>query len=415
VTVDLPPDAIEYRADARDERYVFNQLIAYIGNKRKLLAPIAEAMRRTCIREGSFADFFCGSGVVARLAKLAGFRVVANDWEPYAAALNQAFIGLNHTPTFGKLGGPQRVYHTLNEDLPPLDGYIATHYCPASDERPDPDRERLFYTRENGRRIDAMREQLAAWQEARLLDETEAALLLASLIYAGSYYSNTSGVFKAFHRGWGGATHTAWYRIRARLTLRPPTLYDNGCHNLALCADANALARELSGQIAYLDPPYNQHQYGANYHLLNTITLWDKPPLNPETRVDGRRVNKSAIRQDWLAARRSPYCYRASAAAAFADLVEHLRFDCLLVSYSSDGIISLDDMLRILAERGSLDFVERPYKRYRVSSQRRSPRGHNLELTFIVDTRQAPSSRQVPAIRAQILASMAAITAAADL
>jgi adenine-specific DNA-methyltransferase len=409
MTIDLAPEAIEYRADAQDERFVFNQLIAYIGNKRKLLAPIAEAVRRSGISGGSFADLFCGSGVVARMAKLAGYRVVANDWEPYAAALSGCFIGLNRMPAFAALGGHERTYQLLNEELPPLDGYLSAHYCPACDELPDPDRERMFYTRENGRRIDAMREQLMSWRAAGTLDEGEHTALLASLIYAGSYYSNTSGVFKAFHRGWGGATRTAWYRIRARLRLRPPTLHDNGQPNLALRADANALARELSGQIAYLDPPYNQHQYGANYHLLNTIALWDKPPLHPQTRVDGRRLNKSAIRQDWSVETRSRYCYRASAPEALAELVETLRFDAIIVSYSSDGIVELDELLRILGQRGSLDYVERAYKRYRVSSQRYSPRGHNLELTFIVDTRKRPDRGALGRTRDQIRRAMDAI------
>jgi adenine-specific DNA-methyltransferase len=398
----IPPEATAYKPNAADERFVFNQLIAYIGNKRKLLAPLVEALGRVEGRDGSFVDFFSGSGVVSRLAKLAHYRVVANDWEPYAYALNQAFIATNALPPFAALGGVEHVYRYLNDELPPLDGYIARHYCPRCDERPDPDNERMFYTQENGRRIDAIREQIDRWHADGLIDPVEQGVLLASLIYAASYHSNTSGVFKAFHRGWGGATRTAWYRIRARLALRPPTLYNNQQPNLALCADANALARELTGDVAYLDPPYNQHQYGANYHLLNTVALWDKPPLSPHTRVGGRTVNKSAIRQDWLQTRRSAYCYRTSAVDAFADLLAVLRFRSIIVSYSSDGIVPLDELLRLLHARGAVAYIEQPYKRYRVSSQRYSPRSHTLELTFLVDTSRASTQAALCAMREQL-------------
>ncbi|NJL35041.1 MAG: hypothetical protein HC893_15785, partial [Chloroflexaceae bacterium] len=240
-------------------------------------------IQRTDTRGGLFVDYFAGSSVVARLAKLRGFRVFANDWEPYAAIINHCAITCNTMPAFAAFGGAGMVFRLLNS-IAPQAGYITANLCPADDAHPDPDTERLFFTRANGMRIDALREQIAAWDAAGLLAADERAVLLGSMMYAVSYVSNTSGVFKGFHRGWGGQTSTALYRILSRFELRPPVFYDNQQANRAINLMPRPVAEQLRdrGQhvaIAYLDPPYNQHPYGSNYHVLNTVALWDKPPL----------------------------------------------------------------------------------------------------------------------------------------
>lgn len=366
-------------AACRTNEYLYHQLIPYLGSKRKLLPLLASAFAASGVHRGTFLDLFAGSGVVSRLAKHLGYRVIANDWEPYAHAVNTAAIACNRPPAFARLGGVAAVFRHLNT-LPPLEGYIAQHYCPRDDARPDLERERLFFTRHNGQRIDAMREQIAAWEAAGLLDEQERAFLLAPLVYAASYVSNTSGLFKGFHRGWGGATGTALYRILSEIHLSPPLTLDNRQQNEVLCEDAAALATTPC-DLAYLDPPYNQHPYGSNYHLLNTLVLWDKPAVSP-TITGGA---KSAIRTDWRTQRRSPYNYRGQAVAALANLVAALRARCIVMSYSTEGFIPVEEVAQVLGERGPLQVLVQPYKRYRVSSQRASPRPLTVEYVLVVD------------------------------
>ncbi|MFW6079932.1 MAG: DNA adenine methylase, partial [Gemmatimonadota bacterium] len=267
-------------AAAHTEEYVFHLLIPYIGNKRKLLplifgaieeargvAPAREGVSRAVRggsggRRGLFVDFFAGSGVVSRMAKRLGFRVLANDWEPYALEINRCYVACNGMPAFESLGGADAVFERLNA-LEPVEGWVARHLCPRDDDDPDPDRERMFYTRANGMRIDAIRSRIAEWEAAGRIDERERACLLAPLLWAACYTSNTSGVFKGFHRGWGGRTGTALYRILSDLELRRPVLYDNGRPNAVRRMDALELARALCDEgeaidVAYLDPPYNQ-------------------------------------------------------------------------------------------------------------------------------------------------------------
>ncbi len=371
--------------------YLTHQLIPYIGNKRKLLPLISDAISATGVSGGTFCDLFSGSGVVSRLAKRLGFGVISNDWEPYTEPINLACVGVNAAPRFARLGGMDSAFQTLN-GLAPVRGYIATHYCPEDDEHPDYERERMFYTQENGRRIDAIREKIAEWSDSGMIDSLELAVLLAPLIYQASYCSNTSGVFKGFHRGWGGATKTAWYRIRSTLSLSPPVFFDNGRQSVVTREDACELARRVEADIAYIDPPYNQHQYGSNYHLLNTVALWDHPPVSRHISTEPGDRTKSAIRLDWRTLRRSPYCTRAAALPAFCTLVERIRARFVLVSYSTDGIIPLDELLSVLSMRGRLSVIPRRYKRYRVSSQRPSLRPHTVEFVATIDT-LAPSER----------------------
>lgn len=368
--------------------YLTDQLIPYIGNKRKLLPLIRSAIAKTELKSGTFFDVFAGSGVVSRLAKMAGFCVAANDWEPYSQYINNAYIAANEPPEFCRLGGLDSAISQLNS-LEGIDGYITEHYCPADDENYDVSRERMFYTHENGRRIDAMREQIAQWKNEGNISDIEECVLLASLIYQASYCSNTSGVFKGFHRGWGGATGTALYRIKSTLTLKSPVFYDNHRQNHVYRADSNAIARNIKCDIAYLDPPYNQHQYGSNYHMLNTVALWDKPPINKYISNDGIH-DKAAIRKDWRTQRRSPYCYKSTALKTFTNLVNNIDSGAsyILMSYSTDGLIPVEDALSCLSERGDLSVVVQKYKRYRVSSQRPSPRAHTTEFVAIVNTKK---------------------------
>ncbi len=372
--------AARKHAYQRTDDYLFSQLIPYIGSKRKLLGLIDQAVALTKVTSGVFADLFAGSGVVSRYAKSRGFRTVANDWEPYSYVLNAAAVSLNKPPCSVDL------FDQLNA-LPGCSGYITRHYCPNDDAAADPHSERMYYTRANGMKIDAIRSQIAEWKTNGEIDSDQMNYLLAPLIASCSYTSNTSGVFKAYHNGWGGKTSTALYRIMSDLVVKPVPLFDNGQRNHTFAMDAVELASgmsELVGEspaIVYLDPPYNQHPYGSNYHLLNSIALWDCPD------VPDISMAKSAIRADWSAERRSSFNSRGSALNALEALIDKIECRWILMSYSTDGNIPLTCLITALNQRGSLDVVAHSYKRYRVSSQRMSARSHNVEFILVLDTR----------------------------
>jgi len=374
----------KHHAAARTSEFLFNQLIPYIGNKRKLLRMIHQALQRTSQPTGTLVDFFAGSGVVSRLAKLLGYRVVANDWEPYAQAINRCYIARNEPPALASLGGYQRAIDRLN-GLPAKIGWVTEHLCPRDDARYDVKTDRMFYMRKNGMRIDAIREEIAAWKDAGRIDDEEEACLLSPLVYQACYRSNTSGVFKGFHNGWGGQTGTALYRIATDLKLDAPVFFDNEQENSVFREDAQTLAERLASRevdIAYLDPPYNQHPYGSNYHVLNSVVLWDKPLLSRAITPG----TKAAIRRDWRTRRRSAYNHKDEAGKAYERLLDAINARYILTSYSTDGTIPLESLLRSNVHRGHVSLVMQGYKRYRVSSQRFSKKPMNVELVLVTDT-----------------------------
>jgi hypothetical protein len=119
--------------------------------------------------------------------------------------------------------------------------------------------------------------------------------------------------------------------------------------------------------------------------------------VNREFNLDGRVVRKSAIRSDW---NRSLYCYRDTAFTELASLLERIKADYLVMSYSSDGIIGTGELVELLASRGRLRVMTERYKRYRVSSERYSETGHNLESAFVVETGSRSSRSDVEAAAA---------------
>jgi adenine-specific DNA-methyltransferase len=392
----------QHAARTTDE-FVFHQLIPYLGNKRNLLDLIGEALVATGLEpeKTTFVDAFSGSGVVARFAKRLGFAVVANDWEPFARVLATAAIACDAPPELRELGGYERAIATLDA-LPGRDGWVAATLCPRDDDAPDPATERLFFRRATGARMDAIRERIADWCRSGACGDAAACCLLTPLLYQASWLANTSGVWKGFHSGWGGSNGTALHRILADLRLTPARFLDNGRRHHVLAVDALHLADALPtrADVVYVDPPYNQHPYASNYHVLNSLVLWDKPELPPPT----QRGWKAGIRADWTE-RRSPFNSRLAAANAFATLLQRLDAPHVLVSYSTDGTIPLDQLVRIAGEHGSLAVHSRSHKRYRTSPTRPSPRPQTVEFVLRIDRREATRSSDVDAVQAAIAAT----------
>jgi adenine-specific DNA-methyltransferase len=390
--------------------YLQDQLIAYIGNKRALQPFLAGAFARLARPGAVFLDPFAGSGAVARLARYLGYRVLANDWEPYAYVLNFAYLCVGREEAeslFGERGGLRAVTEELNAlpDPPPERQYIARHYGPRRTETADYRTERLFYTRENALRVDALRNRIEELYPGPYPEgpaRKQKYLLLASLLHGAATHVNTSGVFKACHKGFGGHGRDALGRILAPIRLQAPELLD-GPQAEAGCADATTFVRGRTADLCYLDPPYNQHQYGSNYHLLNTITLWDRPEVSEERRPDGRLRHKAGIRADWLRTR-SPFCYRASAPRALARLLDAVDARTLVLSYNNEGIIPFEELAALMEAQGALQVYGSDYVKYRGGKQSIGRQVYNVEFLLVADRKRRPSPRERQAVRRFLLA-----------
>ncbi len=370
--------------------YLFHQLIPYIGNKRKLLGLIERAIKASSITPEThrFVDLFAGTGVVSRFAKHLGYGVLANDWEPYSEILNRCYLESSSPPLFFDKRSYNDVLGELNA-LPDREDWVTNHLCPRNDDDFDIAKDRMFYMRKNGLRIDAIRHQIAKWEQEGKLNTHESAALLAPLLYQCCYNANTSGVFKGFHNGWGGKTETALYRIKGDLKLRPAVFLDNGQESQVTRMDAQELAPNIKNEsFVYLDPPYNQHPYGSNYHVLNSVALWDKPDLSQQISGHG---DKAAIRTDWRTDRRSAYNYASKAAKAYQKLLLSLKAEWVTTSYSTDGMIPLRCLIEANLAVGDVQIFTQPYKRYRVSTQRYSQKPMNIEFIVLTKTGSKPT------------------------
>jgi adenine-specific DNA-methyltransferase len=389
-----------------ENSYVSKQIIAYIGNKRRLLSLIQKAIDSSGITKTdglTFLDLFSGSGVVSRFAKTLGCEVYCNDWEEYAEILSLGFVQINKKDIAYIFGNQKRFDELIKKinNLPAPkkeEQYIAKYYAPAESDvdKADFRTERLFYTHENALAIDKIRNyieenfprSICTTEKLSVLNKANATrnLLLSLLLYEAATHTNTSGVFKAFHKGFGGHGKDALSRILASIQLHEPVLVDSKYSVHVFRDDANELVKKLSlVDIAYLDPPYNQHQYGSNYHLLNTIAKWDKIPEPMELNEKGVLKNKAAIRSDWVNTR-SAYCYKKTAIAAFTDLIQNLKAKQILISYSSDGIIPFNEMKKICLSKGYVSIITSDYTKYRGGKQSNKRQNSDIEFILAIDT-----------------------------
>lgn len=363
-----------------DTDYLTRQLITYIGNKRALLGHIGIAVERVKQRLGKdklrVVDLFSGSGVVSRYLKAHASLIISNDIEDYAAVISRCYLRNRSTVDFQTLLG---IVSELNakvttEPLPP--GFIEELYAP-KDEINITKKDRVFYTRENARRIDNYRRLIE-----RIPSEMRD-LLLGPLLSEASIHANTAGVFKGFYKNrhtgvgqFGGSGSDALTRILGQITLEIPVLSLFECEYEVFQEDANVLARKLRGiDLAYIDPPYNQHPYGSNYFMLNLIVNYRRP-------VNISQV--SGIPTNW---RRSGYNVRSKALSLLKDLLCNIDASFLLVSFNNEGFIPPEKMRKMLDELGVVEVIELPYNAFRGSRNFNNRSIHVTEYLFLVERR----------------------------
>jgi adenine-specific DNA-methyltransferase len=363
---------------ADDPAYLSKQLITYIGNKRALLGHIGGAIERVKSRLGKSRlrvfDAFSGSGVVSRYLKAHASLLISNDFEDYAAVLGRCYLRNRSAVDISAVSDmvAEMNRRVSTEQFP--QGFIEELYAPKDDAHISRD-DRVFYTRENARRLDNYR---------RLIEEAPADMrdmLLGPLLSEASIHANTAGVFKGFYKDrrtgvgqFGGSGSDALSRIMGRITLEPPVLSRFECDYEVLQEDANLAARRLKKlDLAYIDPPYNQHPYGSNYFMLNLLVHYRRPAHI--SRVSG-------IPADW---RRSGYNVRHRCGGLLKDLLCALDAPFLLVSYNNEGFIAPDEMHAMLDELGSVEVAGIPYNAFRGSRNLDSRPTHVTEYLFLVE------------------------------
>ncbi len=290
-------------------------MIKYLGSKRRLaptLADLAEAAgARTAV------DLFTGTTRVAQVWKQRGITVTAADAADYSLVLAQCFIAMDSEQIDHE--ELRRILERLDR-LPGRDGYVTETFC----------RQSRFFQEHNGRRIDAIRDAIEDYR-----DTSWYPILLTSLMLAADRVDSTTGLQMAYLKNWAP-------RSSRPLTLMAPPLLPGA--GAAVQGDALAVAQSLPHvDLAYLDPPYNQHRYESNYHIWNTLIRWDSPE---HYGVACKRVDLRD-RTD-----RSPFNSRKTFAPALATLLSSVRADTVVVSYNDESWVTSDQIRDWLTATG---------------------------------------------------------------
>ena len=358
--------------------YLSSQLITYLGNKRALLPQLQAAIMTARARLGGrklrSLDMFAGSGFVSRLLKQHSSLVIANDCEFFARVVNECYI-TNRCDA--PLDTVREVVDSLNEAADAgadVHGFISELYAPADDMDIQPG-ERVFYTQDNARRLDFFA------QTIKHLPNKLRISISGPLLSEASVHANTSGVFKGFYKDrntgigkFGGTAGDALRRIVAPIRLEVPSLSRFETDTAVYQCDANDLVARLPEiDLAYIDPPYNQHPYGSNYFMLNLLCSYTRPEQISMV---------SGIPYDW---HRSRYNVRRMSFTLLRELFTNLPARFLLISFNDEGFIPIAALTAELHRHGSIDEVIVPYNAFRGSRNLRQRSAHVKEHLFLVD------------------------------
>lgn len=346
-----------------DNPFFTSQLITYIGNKRSLLSFINQGIenvkKKLSKQKLVILDGFSGSGAVSRLLKYHASELWVNDIEDYCEIINKCYLANRSEVDFDYLDKTIRRLNKNKLKYRDKVGFIEKNYAPADDNNIKLG-ERVFYTNSNAKTIDNLKRLIF-----KEIPQDRRHFFLAPLIVEASIHTNTSGVFKGFHKkngnGWfGGKGENALKRIKKEISLKSPIFSDVECSTYVRKMDINDFVKSTDipavFDLVYYDPPYNQHPYGSNYFMLNIIANEaEEIPIQ-----DGI----SGIAENW---NRSPYNKFDKARIAMDELIANTPAKYILISYNDEGIIKSDDFKTILNKYGTYELLTKEYNTYRGS------------------------------------------------
>jgi adenine-specific DNA-methyltransferase len=305
-------------------------MIKYIGSKRLLIARILEAVGAAVPPGATVLDLFSGTARVGQALKAAGYRTVANDHNAYAHTIATCYVQADAERWADTA---RRILEDLQR-LPPRAGWFTHTYCEQA----------RYLHPDNGAKVEAIREAIAALSAEPELE----AILLTALLEAADRVDSTAGLQMAYMKAWAPR---ALHPLQLRLPALLPRPAAGAC--TALCGEAEAVAAAVECDLAYLDPPYNQHSYLRNYHVWETLVRWDQPE------VFGVAQKRTDCRT-----RLSDFNSRRRIGPALERTIAALRCPTIVVSFNDEGYLGRAQLEAMLGARAHLQVIEIPHGRY---------------------------------------------------
>jgi len=335
----------------------------YIGSKKLLLGDIERVIDENIKDAETFCDIFSGTVCVGDYFKKK-YKIITNDLLYFSFCIQKALIENNSVPDFKKLkfnpveyfnAIPQEELESLSQDR----RFCVNNFSPVGG--------RMYLSEKNALKVDFIRNTIEDWRSKCLINEREYYYLIAVLIEAIPFVSNISGTYGAYNKFWDK-------RSLKDLILKDIEIFDNKKENKSYNLDGNELIKQISGDVLYIDPPYNKRQYSSNYHLLETIAKYDFPTLKG---VTGLRENEV----------KSDYCKKNAVLSSFEDLIKNADFKHIIMSYSTEGLMGVNDIEKVLRQYGTdYKLYEIDYRRFK-SRGKCTQQGGLKELIFYIKRR----------------------------
>ncbi len=333
----------------------------YIGSKTKISNEIISEISKIVPHGGTIADLMCGMGVISLELRKKGYKVIASDVMHQACHITKVKVLLQQAPLFkgakkyfskkGQLlltgcSGYEAIIQTLN-NLPPVKGYFWREFSPEGKPK-NSSAPRKYFTAKNAQKIDSAREFIKKLKKENALTDIEYSLLIHDLIFAVNDVANIAGTYGHYLSKFVARTKQP---IRFRITK-----FEKGGNiegHKILQGHAEELAINIRADLCYIDPPYIKRQYGANYHLLETLAKGDEPIAE----------GKSGLRP-WRD-EYSDFCSKVKIRNAFEKIFNCMKCKKFLISYSSDGLLSKKQLMEFFEKFGVVTLKEFPHKRFK--------------------------------------------------
>lgn len=327
-------------------------MFRYIGNKTKLLPQIMQATEELIGKEGTVVDLMAGTGSVAFEYRKRGYHVIASDIMTYSTCHLITQLLYNAPPLFEgikEVSGVSERYGKVLEylnSLEPKKGYFYNEFSPEG--RPaNGSSARKYFSSDNAAKIDSIREKINEWSDTKQITENEAAVLKHTLIMATNDVANISGTYGYFLSDFKKNALDAIRLSEVSFDSNP------NIDHVILQGYAEELSSSISADLCYIDPPYIKRQYAANYHILETIARGDYPEA----------IGKSGLRDWWD--QHSKLCTKTQGLSSFERIISEMDCPIFLISYSEDGLFSLEQLTDCFKQFGAVVVREIDYNRFK--------------------------------------------------
>lgn len=330
----------------------------YLGNKTRMLENINSVILDNNITEGVFCDLFAGSGSVGDYFK-ERFQIISNDYLHSLSIVNKAKLENKDIPSFKdfikKYGVDPFTYFNNKIYISDSQFFITNNYSPKGN--------RQFFTEKNATKIDGIRIEIEKLYKDFIIDLKERNFLIASLIESVMGVSNTTGTYEAYLKNWDNRALKE-FELQPINIRKTNKIFNNTIYN----KDSNELLRKINGDVLYIDPPYTVTDYNSAYHVLESISKYDYPTIGG---ITGRRKEIT---------KKSKYTKKKQALINFEDLFRQANFNHILVSYSTQGLVAVDELVELakkFAINNEVKVYEFPFREYK--NIRSSQKGDDLK------------------------------------